>query len=125
MHIEDQHRAGKREKKPRSRQFGCGLTGLAPAAGGAAAGIAGTGAAAFEAISFTTRAASFLLIGHEVSLIRHCASVNVHPQSQFSEFMRFSAAFFCSGFSPVKSTFGSSVASTAFFRNICPVSSNV
>src|SRR5271163_3284062 len=101
-----------------SRQFGCGVTGGGPAAGVAGTGVAvfeaptgipGAGAATFEATSFTTRAASFLLIGHEVSLMRHCASVKVHPQSQVSEFMRFSAIFFWSGFSPVKSTFGSSV----------------
>src|SRR5208282_1118879 len=66
-----------------------------------------------------------LLTGHRVSLMRHCASVSLHPQLQLSEFRRFSAAFFNSGVKPVKSTSGSSVASAAFFRKSCPVSSNV
>src|SRR5271156_1357318 len=86
-----------REKSLCSCQFGWVLTGGVATTGVVAAGVAGLGVAAFEAISFTTCAASFLLTGHEVSLIRHCASVNVQPQSQLSEFMRFSAAFFCSG----------------------------
>src|ERR1700722_1644083 len=77
------------------------------------------------ATSFTTFAASLRLISQEVSLIRHWAKVSRQPQSHFSEFMRFSAIFFCSADKLLKSTLGSSVASAAFFKNIWPVSWNV
>jgi hypothetical protein len=68
--------------------------------------------------SFTTFAASFLLTGQEVSLMRHCARVSVQPQSQLSEFKRLNAIFLWSSFIPLKSTPGSSVASEAFFKKI-------
>src|SRR6185437_3896479 len=73
----------------------------------------------------TTLAARPELIGQVVSLIRHSARVKLHPHVQFSEFSSCSAAFFCSADNPLKSTPGNSVAFAAFFRNICPLSTNV
>src|SRR5215472_9126279 len=89
------------------------------------------GTPAFDAVdeapprrtSLTTFAVSARLTWHPESLIRHCASVSVHPQSQDSAFIRFSATALCLEFNFEKSTPGSSVARSAFFKKTCPLSS--
>src|SRR6267378_1684765 len=57
--------------------------------------------------------------------MRHCASVKVQPQLQVCALNLWSATVFCSGVSLLRSTPGSSLARSAFFRKICPVSSKV
>ncbi len=62
------------------------------------------GAAIISPMIFAVRA---LLTGQAESLMRHCASVNLQPQSQDSALKRWSAIFLCSGVSLEKSTPGS------------------
>ncbi len=71
----------------------------------------------------TTFAVSARLTRQPESFIRHCASVNLQPQSHDSAFIRRNATDFCFASSFEKSTPGSSVARSAFFKKICPLSS--